>query len=322
MTQPAEKRDVGGGSTTAVQARPKLESLRWANPAAEVDPPIGVTELLQAFQFLASDADRDDATRNNLKWDDPTPASMQVIRSGALTITKTGTKLIAGAGGLSAAIAAGTAAIAGPLKDLGPLVTSTLIGSAALILSFASIAIALFVKGDLEARGVATAARHEGRAAVVAAFLTATASMPSRSSGAVASGSMGRDALAALAAFPGRVEITSVGDSSWRVVKGVQRQGFSHPLKYLVEGDALEESEITGLRLASAPSVVPGMGRDALAALAAFPGRVEVTSVDDSSWRVVKGVQRQEVGHPLKYLVEGDALQESEITGLRVRPAG
>jgi hypothetical protein len=56
----------------------------------------------------------------------------------------------------------------------------TLLGGAAIVLAAVAISVALFVKGDLEARGVASAARHEGRAAVAREFLRATAAAPSR----------------------------------------------------------------------------------------------------------------------------------------------
>ena len=187
----------------------ELKSLKW--PTAAVDltgdgVPVQLDKLLQSLQLVATDEDRDISTAKS--WNVETPASMQVIKSGALGITKNSIAWIGSVGGITGA----SAAIAGVLTtfvgDVGEPVTIALMGSAALILSSVAIALALFVKGDLEARGVATAARHQGRADVVSAFLAATGAMPSKKKPEVAPAS-GRtlldDFLEVLRAYPDKV---------------------------------------------------------------------------------------------------------------------
>jgi hypothetical protein len=205
----------------------KLNDLKWAERAQDVDPQVGLAELLVALQLLATDEDRKASV--NKTWREGTPASMQVIKSGALSITKWSSTWVAGAGGLSAATAAIIAFIGGLRSEISDAIIVALIGGAALILSATGIAVALFVKGDLEARGQATAARHEGRAEVAATFLRATADMPKVFSAGdaheAAPDASPDQFLLALAAFPARVYIRTKDEPTYMLVTGIK----THP---------------------------------------------------------------------------------------------
>ncbi|SNS97477.1 hypothetical protein SAMN04488107_4507 [Geodermatophilus saharensis] len=210
-------------STGAAKAEP-LNDLTWAESAQALGPRIGLADLLQSLQLLAKDADRDAAVQK--KWRDDTPASMQVIRSGALGITKGATAWVAGAGGLGAVLSAVAAALAGFSAQAGEAVVATLIGAAALTFSGTAIACAIFIAGDLHARGQATAARHSGRAEVASAFLRATSTMPPgvEATAAAARGAdLRQQVLFALAAFPDKVHFKTDGDQNWSLATGARR---------------------------------------------------------------------------------------------------
>ena len=101
---------------------------------------------------------------------------MQVIKSGALSITKTWTKRVTGAGiGVSVVLGGVGSGVAALTDGLTPAIGAALVGGIALVASATALALAIFIKADLDARGAATAARHAGRAEVAAAFLSATA---------------------------------------------------------------------------------------------------------------------------------------------------
>jgi hypothetical protein len=196
-----------------IQPTSVLAGMDWPTPAADSVRHLGLDVLLQGLQLAATDKDREAAADPAKQgWDADTPPSMQVIKSGALAITKSGTKWVKNAGGIAAALAALAGVISPFVAKLGAPVAIAFIASAALILSSAAIALSLFVKGDLEARGMATAARHQGRADVAAAFLAATASMPARGpapSGTTTGRTVTEDFLVALAAFPNRLKVTT-----------------------------------------------------------------------------------------------------------------
>ena len=237
-----------------------LKSLKW--PTAAVDltgdgVPVPLDKLLQSLQLVATDEDRDISTAKS--WKAETPASMQVIKSGALGITKNSIAWVGSVGGITGA----STAIAGVLTtfvgDVGEPVTIALMGSAALILSSVAIALALFVKGDLEARGVATAARHQGRADVVSAFLAATGTMPSKKKpeGAPTNErTLIDDFLEALRAYPDKVRVTTASKTTPVVVKRVWRHSTNDELRLLIgtqgSQDEIGLNEITGFTTASA----------------------------------------------------------------------
>ena len=195
--------------------------------------PIPLAKLLQGLQLLASDDDREKAADVDHKgWDAATPASLQVIKSGATALTTHWTKRVQTAGGLTALLTGGAGALVSVLSPLNKVEASTwvplavtLLGGAAIVVA-AAISVALFVKGDLEARGVASAARHEGRAAVAAEFLRATAAAPATvsSAGTTTSKISGtqpsesNELMLTIAAYgPGNISVDVPGES---IVKG------------------------------------------------------------------------------------------------------
>lgn len=161
----------------AVATTDPLKELLWAEPAAGLLPTVSLEDLLTGLQLLATPAARQQASTST-GWSAKTPASMQVIKSGALSITTWWTKWIAGVGGVTGLLGTIAGAVAAFKSKVGEPVTVALIAGGFAFLSASAIAIALFVKGDLEARGRATAARHAGRAEVAAMFLRATALLP------------------------------------------------------------------------------------------------------------------------------------------------
>jgi ketosteroid isomerase-like protein len=183
---------------------------------------MGLYDLLTSLQLLATDTGRQ-AAADNTKWDADTPASMQVIKSGALSITKRWTKIVSRVGGgVSGVLAVFAGYVATVQKDLGDPVTVALIGAAALLASATALAIALFVKGDLEARGQATAARHAARGEIVAAFLRATAALEAEKATSDAA-DRGAELLQALASFPGRMSVRTRAQPQLRLVTGLQK---------------------------------------------------------------------------------------------------
>lgn len=237
-----------------------LNSLKWPIPAVDLTGdgvPLPLDKLLQSLQLVATDEDRDTATAKS--WKDDTPASMQVIKSGALGITKNSIAWVGSVGGIAGASAAIAGAVKAFVGGVGSApVTIALMGSAALILSSVAIALALFVKGDLEARGVATAARHQGRADVAAAFLAATGAMPTKKKPEVPP-AHGRtlldDFLEALRSYPEKVRVTTASKTTPVVVKHVWRHSTDDELRLLIGAQGSQDEiglkEITGFTTTS-----------------------------------------------------------------------
>jgi hypothetical protein len=205
----------------------KLGKLEWATPASDVPDTdkVPLNELLQGLQLLASDEARTKSSETNASWDAATPASMQVIKSGSLEITKYATKLVTRAGGGLGVVTAVAGIISSFIDKIGEPVTIALIGSAAVLLSSTAIALALFVKGDLEARGAATAARHQGRADVAAAFLKATSGLPSKKTATTTSSTASflGELLSAISAYPGIIKVTTSDYKGDTPVVGIRR---------------------------------------------------------------------------------------------------
>ncbi|TFB71500.1 hypothetical protein [Cryobacterium sp. Hz9] len=112
--------------------------------------------------MLGTDNDRETTTARTgaQAWKADTPPSPQVIKSGSLAITKTSIGWVKNIGGITGLLTAVAGVVSPFIEQVGEPVTVTLIASAALILSSVAIALSLLVKGDLDARGTATAARH------------------------------------------------------------------------------------------------------------------------------------------------------------------
>ncbi|GAA0943710.1 hypothetical protein [Virgisporangium aurantiacum] len=153
-----------------------VNDLQWARPAHLTRPTVGLDELLQGLALLGEESERATAAAGG--WNDKTPPSMQVIKSGATAVTRWWSKWIAAVGGLAGAIPVVTGFFTTFIGDVGEAVTVALIAGGAVVFSATAIALALFVSGDLRARGHASAARQAARGVVTAAFLHATARLP------------------------------------------------------------------------------------------------------------------------------------------------
>jgi hypothetical protein len=139
-------------------------------------------DLAQKLQFMGSDSDRaaleKKASDEAMKWDEATPVSFQVLKSGATAIAVQWTKQAKKYGGGAAAATAGAAVIASVIKafpaaEVPNSILVTLIGAAAVLLSATAIAIAVIVAADLNGRSAVTVSRAEGRARLSAAYLDA-----------------------------------------------------------------------------------------------------------------------------------------------------
>jgi hypothetical protein len=220
-----------------------LNNLKWAEPAEDIRPQIGLSDILIGLQLLATDEAREKAA-STVDWDGSTPGSVQVIKSGALSITKWWTKVCAGVGGITGVLALIAGTITSGLKDLADPVTATLIGSGALVLSATAIAIALFVSADLKTRGHATAARHTARAHVTAAFLQATAALQQSETGR-STLTMPLQILLALAAFPKTVKVATKGHPAFRAVTGLRHDVDEGLQLHLADGDWIAIDKVT-----------------------------------------------------------------------------
>jgi len=202
-----------------------LKDLKWAVPAQDVGEKVGLDEFLIALQLLATDSDRQKAV--NLGWRGKTPASMQSIKSGATGLTRWWASAVATGGGITGLVGGVSALLAGAATEVGDAVLVALIGGSALVLAATALALALFVKGDLEARGTAAAARHAGRAEVAAMFLRATTGIPKADAGKMLSTSdtLLQNLLQAMAAFPNNMQAKTTHNPNWTLVTGVR----THP---------------------------------------------------------------------------------------------
>jgi hypothetical protein len=144
--------------------------------------------LVEKMQFRGDDGDRDrlkadadDAVAhkaNKKAWDEATPLSFQVLKSGPTGIATFWAKQTKKYGGGTAVATAVAAAVAAVLDvftgaNVPDSIIIALIGAVAVLLSTACIAIAWIVHADLSCRCAATVARSAGRATLGAAYLEA-----------------------------------------------------------------------------------------------------------------------------------------------------
>lgn len=226
-----------------------LQCLHWPPGSGDTDAvPLG--DLLVALQLLATDSARS-ASSENTSWDANTPASMQVIKSGALSITQYWSKRTAAAGGATAFLSAAAAAaisVVEPFRHaLGDAVTAALIATTGFLLAATGLSIALIVRADLDARGRATAARHAGRAEVAAAFLRAApVPLPRTSPEALPEPQQSvQPLLLALAAFPNRLKVMSADTDGWQQVTGARLDGTGGVQLKVPDGPWLAASGVT-----------------------------------------------------------------------------
>jgi len=215
---------------TPNDAQQMLEGLTWPAAAPHGGGQISLANLLIALQFLGTDADRETAARSGQRWDQDTPGSLQVLKSGVTGVTKWWTKRAGVVGGAVGVLAAVGGVVIGAIKPfreaLGESVIVALVGGGALILSATVLALAHFVNGDLMARAQATAARSAGRAEVVATFLRTAAAPPIRDAPAAEAG-LRQELVAALSAFD-HVHVRVKHSPDWTEATAIQRcaEGF------------------------------------------------------------------------------------------------
>jgi hypothetical protein len=220
--------------TTTAAKTERLAELKWGQAASSAAAAsVSLQELLVSGQFSATDPDRAEAV--GAGWNASTPGSMQVIKSGALSITQWWVKVVGGAGG----VAGVTALIGGVARsfvtEVGEPLTITLIATGGFLLSATALALAMFIAGDLIARGAATAGRHAGRAQVIASFLTATGALPAE-----------KISLSdALVAFPKKIKVKTDLYPEWNLVTGVQGDANTSQVR-LENGDWILIGDITG----------------------------------------------------------------------------
>jgi hypothetical protein len=150
-----------------------MADVKW--PAADGDLLKPAQEFLQGLDVLESDADKNDPSAkqdNALVPFKPatTPASLQVITAGSLAFSQQAAKIVTALGG-SAAILAAIKAIW--FTSTAP-VMAAIIGGAAVVLAAVFISLAVIVRSDVQARGIAQAAEYEARGRIASTFLQAT----------------------------------------------------------------------------------------------------------------------------------------------------
>jgi len=158
-----------------------LGTLRFYPEAT--NPKVRLDKVLIDAGLLGTETDRREATAKDQTttdnktepkpWDAATPDSMQVIKAGVLASTKYWSNRVGKVGSVSALLTLVAGSISTFVDKIGDTVAVALIGGAALIAAATAIAVAVFVGTDQLARGTATAARHRGRADVIAAYFGA-----------------------------------------------------------------------------------------------------------------------------------------------------
>lgn len=149
-------------TTTSVQWPAKA----YASEGEDLSAPI--KQLLTDLRLLESPLANEEVT-----WVKGTPQSLQVMTSGATSISKWVAALVAGGGGL-AAIATGLNGFfgaVGPDELDTPLVRASFILGGSLLGAAVVLALALVVRADVSGRASSSAAQFEARAAVASALL-------------------------------------------------------------------------------------------------------------------------------------------------------
>jgi hypothetical protein len=214
--------------------------------ATEDSPQLGITtgdleKLLERIQLLGNDGDRRKlGEAGTQKWDDDTPLSFQVIKSGATQVTQTWTKLARNVGGAAALLSVIGGGVAGLIGELSVPVATALVAGCAVFLAAIAVSIAVIVSADLRARSVATAARTEGRATVTTGFLHAQPSDAPSGNGSFDDGEISL-LLAVATKRPVTVTTTEHPDRPAKVT-GVKRT--AQGLRFMTRGDVLSISEI------------------------------------------------------------------------------
>ncbi len=213
-----------------------------AGTSPVLETPNGDLEkLLERVQLLGTDDDRKTLTDPKVtKWDGDTPLSFQVIKSGAMQVTQTWTKLARNVGGVAALLAVIGGAVGGFFKQFDVPVATALVAGGAVILAAIALSVAMIVSADLRARSLATAARTTGRATVTGDYLQVRHPGPASSNGCCDAAEI---ALLVAVASRWTVKVTTKEQPNASLqITGVKRT--ANGLRFMATGDVLGISEI------------------------------------------------------------------------------
>jgi hypothetical protein len=148
------------------------DKVQWPGAAyssGEDDLSVPIKNMLKAIRNIGNPAgETQGATTNGpVTLTGGTPYSLQVITAGASSLTKWWSSFVAGLGGLGAV----GLAIKGIWAEQEVPVQVVSIGSAAVLGSAAFVSVAVIVKADVMARGVASAARKQATSEITTAML-------------------------------------------------------------------------------------------------------------------------------------------------------
>lgn len=200
--------------------------VRW--PGKGYDPE--GTDLSQPMRQLLIDLNllESPATGEKVNWKAGTPHSLQVMTSGATSISKLVVGAVGGIGGISA-LATGLNGFfgkVGPDNLDTPLVRTAFIVAGALMGMAVALSLAIVVRADVSARAASTAAQFDARARVASALLQSYVAP-------------------ALAPAEETSYAVQTKDNSWHVVKEFRWE--DNRVVAVIEGDVKPASEWAGL---------------------------------------------------------------------------
>lgn len=191
-------------------------------------------QLLVDLGLLESSADM----KKGVSLQDGTPPSLQVIKAGALSVTKAWTALTASAG-----LAGSSATLIAAWNVASDNLQIALIGGASLILAATAIAIALIVHGDVGARAATTIQLYRSRAQISDSFLAAVLAATSKTAGPAAGDG---DTLADLLM---NVRIDAPDQDSSPGLYGVRMRPGRNPQIRRSDGDWIDVERDTGFEI-------------------------------------------------------------------------
>ncbi|WP_088319568.1 hypothetical protein [Kineosporia sp. R_H_3] len=109
-----------------------------------------------------------------------TDSAVQVIRAGTMTLSRRALQTIGGAGGLLTFLGTVASTVASFVETAGKEVTVALILATAVVAAATAFGLAVVVASDVIARGVASAARVQGRARFASSFLDGMSDLAGR----------------------------------------------------------------------------------------------------------------------------------------------
>jgi len=200
--------------------------VRW--PGKGYDPE--GTDLSQPMRQLLIDLSllESPAAGEKVHWKNGTPHSLQVMTSGATSISKLVVGAVGGIGGLSA-LATGLNGFfgkVGPNNLDTPMVRTAFIVAGALLGAAVAISLAIVVRADVSARARSSAAQFDARARVASALLRSYVA----------------PALAPAEETPYAVQTK---DNSWHIVKEFRWE--ANRVVAVIDGDIAPASEWAGL---------------------------------------------------------------------------